>query len=95
MQSRMLGATVGIAAATSILNSIIRVRLGSFLSQGQINKLLQDIATLSDLPPIIQGQVETNFSDAYKVHMVVLTVVSGFQLLAVSLMWRRPQLSFH
>ena len=93
VQSRMLGATIGIAIVTSILNSSLVSELSPALSPVQLNALLQSISAAKTFPASLQAAIAEVVGHAYGLHTRVLVGLASAQLLAIFLVWQRPQLN--
>ncbi|KAL2864859.1 uncharacterized protein BJX67DRAFT_389704 [Aspergillus lucknowensis] len=88
-QSRMLGGAPGVTVATTILNEHLQSVLGSFISQEQLNAVLETPQAISLLGPGVQVQVRRVFAAAYNLQMKAAGGFSAAQILAVLLVWKR------
>ncbi|KAL2810109.1 major facilitator superfamily domain-containing protein [Aspergillus granulosus] len=91
LQLRMLGGALGVAIATTILNEHLRSALASFISQEQLNAVLETPQAISLLAPEVQVQVRRVFGEAYNLQMKAAGGFSAAQMLAVLLVWKRRQ----
>ena len=91
----MMGSTIGLAIATTVLNNTLAARLVAVLSEAQLEQVLHNLGTIPELSQAAQASVEAAFGGAFAIHVKILLGVVVAQVLAVPLMWRRPQLAFH
>ena len=91
-QFRYMGAAVGLAITTTVLNSYVRSRLSAFLSQEEIGALLETSAMLSSFPLDVQQRIRSVFGHGYNIQMRILIGLAAAQLPASLVMWQRKQI---
>ncbi|KAL4875012.1 major facilitator superfamily domain-containing protein [Aspergillus karnatakaensis] len=92
LQVRMLGAALGIAAATSIQHEYVLEHLSLFLSPEAVDRILvsaQAIATLTSDEEVKTREV---YAAAYGLQMKLAGAFAVVQFLGVALVWRRVNL---
>ena len=95
MQLRMMGSTIGLAVATTLVNNNVVLQLSTLLSGPQLAHLLQNSSFISDFPLDMQVAIESAYLQAFSLHFKVLMGLTVVQVLAVFMMWRKPQISLH
>lgn len=91
-QFRGMGGVIGIALTTTLLNGLLRSRLAGFLSQAQINTILQSAKSLSSFPPTTQVMVRQAFAEGFNLQMKVLAGFAAAQIPSTILMWQKEQI---
>lgn len=90
---RMIGAAFGVAISGSIVNGKAASELVSIISSSEVKLILQDLSKISTLSSTQQLLVREVFGKAYDIFMKVVVGLAAAQLVAVGLIWKRPQLS--
>ena len=90
-QFRYMGAALGVAIMTCVLNSYVSSHLSPLLSSNQINAVLQSITTIEALPAELQLPVRLVFGQAYNLQIRILMGFSIAQFAATLLLWRKKQ----
>lgn len=91
-QFRGMGGVIGIALATTLFNGLVRSRLAGFLSQAQVNILLQSAKSLSSFPPTTQVMVRQALAEGFNLQMKVLAEFAAAQIPSTILMWQEKQI---
>lgn len=86
-----MGAVIGVAIVTCVLNSYVESRLSTILPPNQINMVLQSSAMVEKLPQELRNEVRFIFGKAYNIQMTILIGFSGAQIPAALLMWQKKQ----
>ncbi|KAL2793730.1 major facilitator superfamily domain-containing protein [Aspergillus keveii] len=84
LQTRMLGASLGIAIVNSILINYVKAHLGPLEAAANPNMLL-------GLPPDNVQQIREVYGAGYNLQMKAVGAFSLAQFVAVALMWRKDQ----
>lgn len=92
LQVRMLGAALGIAAATSIQHEYVQDHLASFLSPHSIDMILASSQAIATLPEDKQLKTREVYAAAYGLQIKFAAAFAIVQLLGVALIWRRQNL---
>ena len=87
-----MGGAIGLAIATSVLNSYVKSHLSHFLNQTQVDSLLQTSAALADLTPELQGLVKSVFAEGYNIQMKILCGLAAAQIPGSLIMWQKKQI---
>jgi hypothetical protein len=91
----MTGATIGLTACTTALNSYLSSYLPDVLSNDQLTNLLQSVSTVDTFSPELRSIVELVYGDAYNLQIKVLLALTAVQIPVIFLAWRTPQLGIH
>ncbi|KAI2627745.1 putative multidrug resistance protein fnx1 [Hypoxylon sp. NC1633] len=89
-QFRMIGCSMVLAIATSVLNTYARPLLEELLHVSSAEHLTQVLPTLSQE---IQNQVREILAEGYNRQMLALCVSSALQIPAALLMWQKKQIT--
>ena len=89
----MLGGAIGLAIASSVMNSQLTSSLGSLIGAERLSQVLESLKATEDFPPQVQRQVLEALASGYNLQMKIMTGFAGFQVLAVGLLWRKKQIS--
>lgn len=92
LEVRMLGAALGIAAATSIQHEYVHDELASFLTPETIETILTSTQALGSLPHDQQIRAREVYAVAYSRQIILAGAFAVVQLLGVALIWRRRNL---
>ena len=84
-----MGSAIGLAVATSILNTYLRSHLSRFLSAPELSSLLQNTQNVSTLSVEKQELVRMVFGEGYNLQFRIATGVAGAQFFAAGIMWGR------
>ena len=87
-----MGGAIGLAIVTSVLNSHVQSILPGFLSQSQIDMLLQRSGTITQFPPHVQEMVKLVFAQGYNNQMKVLIGFAAAQIPGSLIMWQKKQI---
>lgn len=89
----MLGGALGLAFASSAMNSYLASELRSSIGAERLAAVLQSVTAAKSFPPYAQRLVLEALSSGYNLQMKILTGFAGVQVLAVGLLWRNQQIS--
>jgi len=87
-QARILGGSIGLSVGTNVLNDKVK-SASDFLSQQQLQSLLNSAQSIKTLPPSLQEAVRQTFAKGYNEQMQVLAAFGGAAVLAALMMWER------
>ncbi|KAF4636426.1 hypothetical protein G7Y89_g1666 [Cudoniella acicularis] len=93
LQSRVFGGAIGLAITSSVMSNYLTSHLEGVVSAEQFKTLLQSTAAIRTFPADIQLKVLAVFSEGYRVQMQILIGFAGAQILAVGMLWRKPQIA--
>jgi hypothetical protein len=91
----MIGSSIGVAVSGTIVNNYLTDNLQGLVSKSQLAVLIQDLSTISMLSEDVQNTVRESFGEAYAILFKIIVGLTVAQVLAVAVMWRRPQLLLH
>lgn len=94
LQLRMLGGVLGVAASAAILNHYLQSWLSSILPPEELGALLETTEAILSFPPEIQISVREVFAMAYSAQIKLSAAFSVAQLLALAMIWRRPNIRY-
>jgi hypothetical protein len=89
-----MGAAIGVAMVTCILNSYVATHLSNILTPEQAQAVLQSSSAINSLPVELRHQVRIVFAEAYNLQLKVLIAFSAAQIPAALLMWQKKQIVF-
>lgn len=92
IQLRMMGSAIGVAVSGSVVNSYLTSNLKGLINESELKTLLRNLSIIPMLPGNVQAVVRETFGEAYAVFVEVIVGLSVAQVLAVAMMWKRPQL---
>ena len=92
VQFRTMGATVGLATATAILNSHVKSDLARILSPSQIDALLRTTNALTALPPELEDSVRIIFARGYNLQLKAMIGFAAAQFPVTLLMWQKENI---
>ena len=84
---------MGLAIASSVMNSHLTSSLSSSIGAERLSEVLQSITATKTFPLQVQIQVLEAFASGYNLQMKIMTGFAGIQVLAVGLLWRKKQIS--
>ena len=84
-----MGAAIGLAITTTVLNGYVRSRLLGFLSSDQVGALLATSASVSSFPLEVQEKIRNVFGQGYNIDMKILIGLAAAQLPASLVMWQK------
>ncbi|KAF2728284.1 putative efflux pump antibiotic resistance protein [Polyplosphaeria fusca] len=87
IQFRFLGGVIGLAIATSILNSRIKSHLAGVLDARMLAALFESTTILESLPQVTKEEVIHIFAQEYNFQNYVMVAFAGAQILAVLVFW--------
>jgi len=93
LQFRVLGGAIGLAIGSSILNNYLTNHLQNILTPAQFSSLQQSTAEIATFPLEVQDRVASTFLRGYNLQMQVLIGFSALQVLLVSMLWKKKQIS--
>ena len=93
LQFRVFGGALGIAIATTVMNSTLTSRLTHAIGPERLAAVLQNIAVMREFPSEMQKSVLDAFADGYNLQMKIMAGFAGVQLMTVGLLWRKKQIS--
>lgn len=93
LQFRVFGGALGIAIATTVMNSTLTSRLTHTIGPERLAAVLQNTAAMREFPTEMRKSVLHAFADGYNLQMKILTGLAGVQLVAVGMLWRKKQIS--
>ena len=94
LQLRMLGGVLGVAASAAILNHYLQSRLSSILPPEELSALLETTEAILAFPPDIQIRAREVFAMGYSAQIKLSAAFSVAQLLALAMIWRRPNIRY-
>lgn len=93
IQFRFLAGAIGLAIASTILNTMLKSDLNDVLAPAQLEALLQTTDIIQSLPPGTQDIVKGVFSRAYNIQFKIMLGFAAAQFPATALLFRRgPQI---
>jgi len=90
-QFRFMGAGVGVAIATCVLNSYLETNLSGIITPAQLKALLESSASVEQLPDELKRAVKLVFAKGYNLQIEILIAFSAAQIPATLLMWQKEQ----
>lgn len=93
LQFRVFGGALGIAIATTVMNSSLTSHLTRTIGPERLAAVLQSTAAIREFPLEMQKTVLKAFAEGYNLQMKILTGFAAVQLVAVGLLWRKKQIS--
>ncbi|KAK1142913.1 hypothetical protein N8T08_007154 [Aspergillus melleus] len=91
-QGRQVGGALGVAIATTILNTHLTKSLASFLPAQQVKTIKDTAQAIDSLPESKQIDVRSTFAEAYNMQMKMVGGFALAQILVVALIWKKPQI---
>ncbi|KAF2465948.1 MFS multidrug transporter-like protein [Lindgomyces ingoldianus] len=91
-QFRIIGGAIGVAIATSVMNSRLNSSLGHLFSPAQIKAVLDSPQALRNAPPEVQDFMTTTLAISHRSVMRILCGFSAGQVLASLITWKKPQI---
>lgn len=91
-QFRVMGGVIGLAIVTAVFNSLVKSKLGRFMSPDQINDLLKATGSITSLSAELQEMVRGIFADGYDLQMKILAGFAAAQIPSSILMWQKKQI---
>jgi hypothetical protein len=88
----MLGGAVGLAIASSVVNSLVMPQLSDVLDGNMLDEITQQPEAILKLDPAVQLQVEEAFASAYQTTFKIITGLASAQFLSLAMMWKKEQL---
>lgn len=80
IQFRTMGGAIGLAIATSVLNSYVRSHLAQMLPADQISLLFRTTDAFAALPPELEDSVRAIFAHGYNLQIYVILGFAAAQL---------------
>jgi hypothetical protein len=93
VEFRILGGALGIAIMTAAMENYLHKHLGPIVTPEQLSLLLKNTSVINQLPSDLRAAVLKVFADGYTMQMKIATAFSALQFLAVSMMWKKPQIT--
>ena len=91
-QFRIMGGLIGLAVVSAVSRNVISSDLKGFLTQDQVNSILQSTDNIISFAPIIQSQIRSVFAVGYNIQIKILIGFSAAQILSSILMWQKKQI---
>ncbi|EPE26248.1 MFS general substrate transporter [Glarea lozoyensis ATCC 20868] len=88
-QLRSLGASIGIAICTNILNRHVSSSLSTIISPEQLHALILSTQTIEQFPPETKALIRRAYSEGFDTQMHVMAGFSAASLLCALLCWER------
>ncbi|MCJ1380726.1 hypothetical protein MMC17_003834 [Xylographa soralifera] len=89
IQFRFLGGAIGLAIASSVLNSYIKSHSENILSPGDLAALLQSTDVLVTFAPDVRASLQDVFAQGYNLQYKIIAGIAAAQFPAAVLMWRK------
>lgn len=93
LQFRVFGGALGLAVASTVGNNYITTQLQHLLPPDQLSLVLKSTGATSLLPEPVRHRVIEILVHSYNQRMRVLIGFTAAQLIALAMLWRRPQIS--
>ena len=93
LQFRVFGGALGIAIATTVMNSILTSRLTHTIGPERLAAVLKSTNVIREFPSAMQKSVLDAFADGYNLQMKIIAALTGVQLMTVAMLWRKKQIS--
>ena len=91
-QFRIMGGLIGLAVVSAVSRNVISSDLKGFLTQDQVNSILQSTDNIISFAPSIQSQIRSVFAVGYNIQIKILIGFSAAQILSSILMWQKKQI---
>jgi hypothetical protein len=78
---------------TAALENYLHNHLGPIVTSEQLSLLLQNTSVINELSMDLRAAVLRVFADGYTMQMKIATGFSAAQFLAVTMMWKKPQIT--
>ena len=92
LQFRVFGGALGLAIASSVMNSHLTSLLRDTIGPDRLSEVLQSITATKQFPPQMQVEVLRAFASGYNLQMKIMAGFAGLQVLVVGLLWRKTQI---
>ncbi|KAI4264049.1 MAG: hypothetical protein L6R42_000831 [Xanthoria sp. 1 TBL-2021] len=90
---RIMGAAVGLAIVTNVLNTHVRNNLLEVLSGEQVAALLEISSDIWNLPPDVRAIVQRVFAEGYNIQFKILAGFAAAQIASSLIMWQKRQIT--
>ena len=92
-QFRIMGGVIGLAIVTAAYKSFVQSRLGQFLTDDEISRLLQSAESIKTFAPDVQDQIRKIFAGGYNLQFRILIAFASAQIPSSVLMWQKKQIT--
>ena len=92
IQFRTMGGAVGLAVATTVMNSYVKSHLETFLSADQIAALLQTTEAFTALSPSLAHTAKSVLAQGYNLQMRIMIGFCAAQVPVGMLLWQKKQI---
>lgn len=86
-QFRIMGGAIGLAIATTVLNTYVKSHLSESVTPQQMNSILQSAENINSLERVVGWTVREVFGRGYNLQMRVLIGFGAAQIPASFLLW--------
>ena len=93
LQFRVFGGTLGLAIASSVMNSHLTSNLSTSIGAQRLSELLQSITAIKGFPGNTQEQVLEAFASGYVLQLKIIAGFAFVQVFVVGLLLRKQQIS--
>lgn len=91
-QGRQVGGALGVAIATTILNTHLSDKLASFLNPEHVEAIKDTAQAIDSLPEAVQIDVRRTFAEAYNMQMKMVGAFALAQIIVVGMVWKKRQI---
>ncbi|PLB51489.1 MFS general substrate transporter [Aspergillus steynii IBT 23096] len=91
-QGRQVGGALGVAIATTMLNTHLTDGLASFLAPEQIDAVKDTAQAIDKFPEAVQIDVRRTFAEAYNLQMKMVGGFALAQVLVIAMIWKKHQI---
>ncbi|KAJ5692410.1 hypothetical protein N7462_001833 [Penicillium macrosclerotiorum] len=89
IQLRFLGGAIGLAIASTVLNSLLKKHLHGIISDSDISSLMQSTEIIATFSPEMQEQIREIFADSYDSQFKIMIGFAAAQIPVSALLWQK------